>query len=98
MDLGSLNASGLVTSHDAATATLNFSTKLTSDLAHAGILLQILTFKLRKLFHALGTLIACASERAVCSCLTAIEAAQERQEQGDVMSEIGEWPFRNVAN
>jgi outer membrane immunogenic protein len=40
VDLGSLNASGLVTSAAGlagATATLNFSTKLTSDLARAGI-------------------------------------------------------------
>jgi outer membrane immunogenic protein len=37
VDLGTLNASGLVTSLNNTTATLNFSTKLKSDLARAGV-------------------------------------------------------------
>lgn len=37
VDLGSISASGLVTSNDTATATLNFSTRLRSDIVRAGI-------------------------------------------------------------
>jgi outer membrane immunogenic protein len=37
VDLGSINASGLETSGNSTTATLNFSTKLTSDLVRGGI-------------------------------------------------------------
>jgi outer membrane immunogenic protein len=37
VDLGKINASGVVTSLNATTATLNFSTKVTSDIARGGI-------------------------------------------------------------
>jgi outer membrane immunogenic protein len=37
VDLGSLHASGLVTSGNTATAALNFATKLRSDIARAGV-------------------------------------------------------------
>jgi hypothetical protein len=37
VDLGSIAASGLVTTGDANTATMNFSTKVRSDLARGGI-------------------------------------------------------------
>src|SRR5579872_1675759 len=37
VDLGSINASGLVTSGNTATATLNFSTKVRSDIARVGV-------------------------------------------------------------
>ncbi|HEY4143162.1 MAG TPA: outer membrane beta-barrel protein [Pseudolabrys sp.] len=37
VDLGTLNALGLVTSGDTSTATLNFSTRLRSDIVRAGI-------------------------------------------------------------
>ena len=37
VDLGSINAAGLVTTGDSATATFNFSTKVTSDIVRGGV-------------------------------------------------------------
>ncbi|HET7383398.1 MAG TPA: outer membrane beta-barrel protein [Pseudolabrys sp.] len=43
VDLGSISASGLVTTGSTDNATMNFSTKLTSDLVRGGISYKLLT-------------------------------------------------------